>query len=319
MTAVTIISGFLGAGKTTLIREFMKKLYAKEQIVLIENEFGEIGIDAAFLENTGIAIKEINSGCICCSLVGDFKTALLQVLEQFHPDRIIFEPSGVGKLSDVLKAVKEADARLLIDKALCVVDVKKGKLYARNFGEFFRDQIEYADGVLLSRTQYASAEEISEAVMVVRGICEETAICTTPWEELDQRAWQNLFAHFKRKQYHHFSQEEEAHARHHHAHDEKHHHHHADEVFASFARETIKLYTKEEVKHIAQELAEQESYGTLLRAKGILLGEKEAYQFDVTPHEYEVRCIAAQKQGRYCVIGAKLNEDALRKLFEEGS
>ena len=130
MTAVTIISGFLGAGKTTLIREFMKKLYAKEQIVLIENEFGEIGIDAAFLENTGIAIKEINSGCICCSLVGDFKTALLQVLEQFHPDRIIIEPSGVGKLSDVLKAVKEADARLMIDKALCVVDVKKGKLYA---------------------------------------------------------------------------------------------------------------------------------------------------------------------------------------------
>ena len=316
MTAVTIISGFLGAGKTTLIREFMKKLYAKEQIVLIENEFGEIGIDAAFLENTGIAIKEINSGCICCSLVGDFKTALLQVLEQFHPDRIIIEPSGVGKLSDVLKAVKEADARLLIDKALCVVDVKKGKLYARNFGEFFRDQIEYADGVLLSRTQYASAEEISEAVMVVRGICEETAICTTPWEELDQRAWQNLFAHFKRKQYHHFSQEEEAHARHHHAHDEKHHHHHADEVFTSWGKETPHKFTKAKIEDVLKTLCETDDYGTILRAKGMVEDENGSWiYFDMVPGEYELRDGEPDYTGRLCVIGTDIDEHRLEELF----
>ena len=347
MTKIDIISGFLGAGKTTLIKKLLSDAYKGEQVVLIENEFGEIGID-------GIEIREMNSGCICCSLVGDFGKSLHEVVETYHPDRILIEPSGVGKLSDVIKAVQdvqdEIDAEL--NSFTTVVDVTKCKIYRKNFGEFFSNQIEYAGAVILSRTDKAKPEKVQESVALLRELNEKAPIITTPIEQLPgekiletmessksleeellaevaEEAHEHHHDHEEHDHEHHHDHEEHDHE-HHHDHDGKcscgcgHHHHHdheghhhADEVFTSWGQETIHTYTKDEISTILKTLEEDASYGNVLRAKGMVAGaDGEWIYFDMVPEEHEVRTGAPEYTGRICVIGAELNEDKLAELFK---
>ena len=186
MSKVDIISGFLGAGKTTLIKKLIQDCLGHEKVVLIENEFGEIGIDGSFLKEAGIEITEMNSGCICCSLVGDFSEALKQVVAKYHPDCIIIEPSGVGKLSDVIKAVENVHSdELQLNSFVTVIDVKKCKTYSLNFGEFFNNQIEYASTIILSRTQDVSMDKVQEAIDIIKSMNTTASIITTAWDELD--------------------------------------------------------------------------------------------------------------------------------------
>lgn len=249
MTKIDIISGFLGAGKTTLIKKLINEAFKGEKLVLIENEFGEIGIDGGFLKDAGVQITEMNSGCICCSLVGDFGTALKQVIADYAPDRIIIEPSGVGKLSDVIKAVKDvaAEVEVELDSYTTVADVSKCKIYMKNFGEFFNNQIESAGTIILSRTQTASEDKIEKAVALIREHNENAAIITTPWDDIDgtmiKETMQNhksvedaLFedeevcpecGHHHSHEHHHHDHDEHEH--HHHDHDEHEHHHHDHE------------------------------------------------------------------------------------------
>ena len=187
MTKIDIISGFLGAGKTTLIKKLIEEALKGQKVVLIENEFGEIGIDGGFLKESGIQINEMNSGCICCSLVGDFNTALKDVLEQYTPDRIIIEPSGVGKLSDVMKAVQkvvDAEANVVLNSHITVADAQRAKMYLKNFGEFYRNQVEFASAVILSRSQNVKEDKLEKAVELLRSLNDKCPIVTTPWEEL---------------------------------------------------------------------------------------------------------------------------------------
>ncbi|MCR5672590.1 MAG: GTP-binding protein [Lachnospiraceae bacterium] len=223
MTKVDIISGFLGAGKTTLIKKLIKEVFAGQQIVLIENEFGEIGIDGGFLKDAGINITEMNSGCICCSLVGDFATALKKVVDEFHPERIIIEPSGVGKLSDVERAVLDVaeEDGLEVATATTVVDAKKAKLYMKNFGEFFNNQVETARCVVLSRTQDVTPEKLDEVVKLVREKNHEAALITTPWDEIDGKTIFGAMSDAK-------ALERELIEEHEHHHDHEHHHHDHD-------------------------------------------------------------------------------------------
>ena len=344
MTKIDIISGFLGAGKTTLIKKLLSDAYKGEQVVLIENEFGEIGIDGGFLKEAGIEIREMNSGCICCSLVGDFGKSLHEVVDTYHPDRILIEPSGVGKLSDVIKAVQdvqgEIDAEL--NSFTTVVDVTKCKIYRKNFGEFFSNQIEYAGAVILSRTDKAKPEKIQESVALLRELNEKAPIITTPIEQLpgekiletmesSKSLEDELLAEVAKEahdheHHHHHDHEECDHEHHHHDHEEcdhEHHHHdheghhHADEVFTSWGKETIHTYTKDEVSAILKTLEEDGSYGNVLRAKGMVAGaDGEWIYFDMVPEEHEVRTGAPEYTGRICVIGAELNEDKLAELFK---
>ena len=220
MTKIDIFSGFLGAGKTTLIKKLLKEAYAGEKVVLIENEFGEIGIDGGFLKESGIEITEMNSGCICCSLVGDFSRSLAEVLERFHPDRILIEPSGVGKLSDVIRAVQDVHAEdAMLNGFTTVVDAKKCKMYMKNFGEFFGDQIEHAGAIILSHTEGLADEKVAAAVALVREHNTEAAVVTTPWGMLDGK--QILSAIEKTNTLQDELSRLEEHAHHHH-----HHHHH---------------------------------------------------------------------------------------------
>lgn len=241
MSKVDIISGFLGAGKTTLIKKLIKESLSEEKVVLIENEFGEIGIDGSFLKDAGIEITEMNSGCICCSLVGDFTEALKKVDEQYHPDRIIIEPSGVGKLSDVIEAVKNAhDTHLELNSFVTVIDTKKCKVYSKNFGEFFNNQIEYASTVILSRTQDVNEEKIQTAIDIIKELNDHANIITTPWEELTGDTILNAIEKkdllketaMEEAHHHHHDEEHECGCGHHH-HDEGHeccgHHHHDEE------------------------------------------------------------------------------------------
>ncbi len=249
---VEIISGFLGAGKTTLIKKLIKEAYAGEKLVLIENEFGEIGIDGGFMKDAGIQVNELNSGCICCSLVGDFGEALKQVVEQYHPDRIIIEPSGVGKLSDVVKAIQKAaeNVELQLNTATTVVDVTKAKVYMKNFGEFFLNQIEAAGTVILSRTQNVAEEKLMEAVEKIHELNKEARVITTAWEDISgvqileamehSTNVEDIMKNFKydpavdddeeHHHHHHHHHDEEEHEHHHHHDEEEHeHHHHHDE------------------------------------------------------------------------------------------
>ena len=371
MTKIDIISGFLGAGKTTFIKKLLKEAFEGEQVVLIENEFGEIGIDGGFLKEAGIEIKEMNSGCICCSLVGDFEKSLKEVIDTYHPDRILIEPSGVGKLSDVIKAIQDAQVNLdaQLNSFTTVVDVTKCRIYSKNFGEFFSNQIEYAGAIILSRTDKAKHEKVEESVAILRGLNEKAPIITTPIEQLSgeklletmegsKSLEEELLAeivcpecgghhdhdeecgcghehhdHDEHEHHHHDHDEHE----HHHDHDEHHHHdhdhgeecgcghdhhhdhhghHHADEVFTSWGKETIQTYTKEETSNILKTLESDSSYGTILRAKGMVAGaDGEWIYFDMVPEEHEVRTGAAEYTGRICVIGSKLDEHKLEELF----
>ena len=238
MTKIDIISGFLGAGKTTLIKKLLKGAYQGEQVVLIENEFGEIGIDGGFLKEAGIEIREMNSGCICCSLVGDFGTALVEVVEKYHPDRIIIEPSGVGKLSDVIKAVENVKDKceIQLNSYTTVADVKKCKMYLRNFGEFFSNQIAYAGTIVLSRTDVADEKKVKEAIDLIRSLNESAHIITTPVEQLEPEQVKAVMENEKADLADELLKEAHEHHHHHHhdhdeececgCHDHEHHHHH---------------------------------------------------------------------------------------------
>ena len=391
MTKIDIFSGFLGAGKTTLIKKLIKESFAGQKVVLIENEFGEIGIDGGFLKDSGVEINEMNSGCICCSLVGDFGKALEQVVEQFHPDRILIEPSGVGKLSDIIQAVENLDlADVQLNGFTTIVDAKKAKIYMKNFGEFFNNQVEHASSIILSHTKGMDEEKLTQVVALLREHNPHATIITTDWDALDGK--KILAAMEKRdtidEALHHL-EEEQAHAHHHdhddargcghdhdhhhhdddeecccgheHDHDHDHHHehdddeecccghehhhdhehehehhhhdhddhcccghdhgheghHHADEVFDSIGIETPKKYTIEKIEKALEALEDPHAYGFVLRAKGIVEGEDGQWiHFDYVPGEPDVRTGSAEITGRLCVIGSKLEEDAIRKLFE---
>lgn len=350
MTKVDIISGFLGAGKTTLIAKLLKEGLAGEQVVLIENEFGEIGIDGGFLKESGVEIREMNSGCICCSLVGDFGTSLKEVVEKYHPDRIIIEPSGVGKLSDVIKAVKDLhiENEIRLNSASTVADASKVKVYMKNFGEFFNNQIEHAGTIILSRTQNVSEAKLKTDIELIRSLNKDAHIITTPWDDIDGKqildAMENvtnleleMLAEAAAKvaeeheHHHHHDGEcgcghdhhDEEHEHHHHHDDEcgcghhhEHGHHHADEVFTSWGVETPNKYDKEELSEILRKLSETDDYGNILRAKGMLPCTDGKWMFfDLVPEEYEIREGKPDFTGRICVIGAELKEAALKELF----
>ena len=383
MTKIDIFSGFLGAGKTTLIKKLLKEAYKGEQVVLIENEFGEIGIDGGFLKEAGVEIREMNSGCICCSLVGDFGTALKEVIAKYEPQRIVIEPSGVGKLSDVIKAVQkiENEVEIKLNSFTTVVDATKCKMYMKNFGEFFSNQIEYAGTVILSRTDKASEEKIATALEIIRGLNQTAAVITTPIEKLsgekildtmeNNRSLEKELMdeevcpvcgghhdhdHHHEHEHHHDHDHEECGCGHDHEHDhehhhdhdheecgcghdhehdhehhhdhdheecgcghdhEHHHHHHADEVFTSWGKETTKKYTKEGIHEILEALSNHnDEYGMVLRAKGMVEGEDGQWiYFDMVPGEADVREGAPEYTGRICVIGSKMNEANLTRLF----
>ncbi len=353
MTKVDIISGFLGAGKTTLIKKLLAEAFPGEQLVLIENEFGEISIDSGFLKESGVQISEMSSGCICCSLVGDFGQALRDVQAQYHPDRILIEPSGVGKLSDVIVAVQNTIAdvpEMVLNSAVTVADASKVKVYMKNFGEFYNNQIESAGAIILSRTQKLSQEKLEAAVALLREKNMDAAILTTPWDQLDGKVIlsameqvslaDELLAKMRAEheaaeaehahehgehEHHHHDHDHEEHDHHDHGPDctcschdhdhEHHHHHHADEVFSSWGRETPKHFSAGEITQILTKLDSGE-YGSILRAKGIVNAQDGGWlEFDYVPEEQEVREGRPDYTGRLCVIGAHLNEARLAELF----
>ena len=336
MVKVDIISGFLGAGKTTLIKQLLAHVYAGENVVLIENEFGEIGIDGGFLKEAGIEIREMNSGCICCSLVGDFATSLKEVVTRYNPDRILIEPSGVGKLSDVIKAVENVKDEL--DLEICykvaVIDVTKCKMYLKNFGEFYKNQIESASTVIFSRTDIAKAEKVEEALELVKSLNEEAAVITTPVQELDDEILINALKnegaakdlireeecccghHHGHHHHHHHEDGEECCCGHHHEHGHHHHHHHADEVFTSWGMETSKAYSKNKLEEIFTRF-DNETKGTILRSKGILKSEEgdNWLYFDYVPGQFEIREGNKDYIGKVCVIAAGYTEEELKEFF----
>ncbi len=382
MTKIDIFSGFLGAGKTTLIKKLIAEAYSGEKLVLIENEFGDIGIDGGFLQDAGVNITEMNSGCICCSLVGDFGKALKQVITDYTPDRILIEPSGVGKLSDVIRAVQELEMPdITLNAFTTVVDVNKCKMYMKNFGEFFNNQIECASAIILSHTTGAADAKLNSCVQLLREHNSTADILTTPWEQLtgaqilevlekkntledelkqlveeaqicpvcgrhhehhhehDEHCCCEHEHHHEHDEYcccehdheHHHEHDEhcccEHDHEHHHEHDEhcccghdhdhghEHHHHHADEVFTSFGAETGRRYTVDEITAALSALENEEKYGIILRAKGIVSGTDGFIHFDYVPGEPDVRTGSAVPTGRLCVIGSDIHEDALKELF----
>ncbi|MBR4543949.1 MAG: GTP-binding protein [Lachnospiraceae bacterium] len=394
MTKIDVISGFLGAGKTTLIKKLLAEAWKGEQVVLIENEFGEIGIDGGFLKEAGVEITEMNSGCICCSLVGDFGTALKDVMSRFSPDRIVIEPSGVGKLSDVVRAVEQADLGegAKLNSAITVVDANKAKLYVKNFGEFFVNQVENAGTIILSRTDNISDEKLQKTLDILKEHNAKATIITTPWDQITGTSIKDtmegvdlmdtLLKEVIEKYEHHDEHEEHEHCchhhhddddddehehhcchhhdddddehehhhhdhgehEHHHDHDEHHHHHHhdgeecddpecechhhhdhdhhhhhhADEVFGSWGMETAAKYTEEEISDALAKLVDAVTYGTVLRAKGMVPSVDGGWiYFDYVPGESNVRKGEPQPTGKFCVIGSKLNEEELGELFKK--
>ena len=316
MTKVDIFSGFLGAGKTTLIKKLIEDgAYGEEKIVLIENEFGEIGVDGGFLKDTGIEINQMDSGCICCSLVGDFGKALNKVIEEFSPDRILIEPSGVGKLSDVIIAVRDLhNEKICLNGFTTVVDAKKCKMYMKNFGEFFNNQVEHAGSIILSHVKGLSQEKLDACVELLRSHNKEASIVTTDWnsitgeqilETMEKKQTLSAELEHLRKE----ACEEEAEHNHH-------NHHHADEVFDEFGVETSHKFTKEIMEDALKELMKEERAGMVLRAKGIVECDNgEWIHFDYVPGEPEVRIGAAATTGMICVIGTGLKKDVIKEIF----
>ena len=348
MTKIDIISGFLGAGKTTLIRKLIEEAFAGQQIVLIENEFGEIGIDGGFLKDAGVNITEMNSGCICCSLVGDFGEALHKVMEQFAPDRIIIEPSGVGKLSDVRRAVENVaeDCDLEVNSLVTVADATKVKMYMKNFGEFYNNQVESAGTIVLSRTQKLTQEKLDAAIAMIREKNDDATIITTPWDDISGKQIVETMEHSVSLAHDLLEEVEEEHEHHHHhdhdhdhdhdehehhhqdhdhdhddhGHHHHHHHHHghdADEVFVSWGAETARKYTAEELVGMLETLGDTSVYGLVLRAKGMVSRADGTWlYFDMVPGEHELRDGQPEVTGRLCVIGSGLQVDKLNELFK---
>ena len=325
MTKIDIVSGFLGAGKTTLIGKLLKEALADTKVVLIENEFGEIGIDGGFLKEAGIEIKEMNSGCICCSLVGDFGESLREVLDTYTPERVLIEPSGVGKLSDVMKAVQDAmsDRDVELNSAVAVVDACKCKMYIKNFGEFFINQIEHAGTIILSRTDKLSEDKLAACVEMIREHNKKATVITTPWDALDGKdilatieGAKDLEAELMREVMEHHEEHDHEHEHHHH-HDHE-GHHHADEIFTSWGLETPAAYTRAEIGQILERLKDEETYGLVLRAKGMVPDAEGGWiYFDYVPEESNVRGGKPDVTGKFCVIGSKLKEDKLEELFHK--
>lgn len=340
MTKIDIFSGFLGAGKTTLIKKLIAEAYVGEKLVLIENEFGEIGIDGGFLKESGVNITEMNSGCICCSLVGDFAKALSQVIRDFSPDRIIIEPSGVGKLSDVIKAVKDLhNEEIVLNSAVTVADAKKCKMYIKNFGEFYNNQLEHAGTIVLSRTDSLEEDKLASVIDLIRSVNKDAQIISTPWSEItgkqilstmeNENNLAKELEHIHHEHHHHdeHCECEHHHHEHHHEHGEHcecgchehhhNHHHHADEVFESIGFETANSYAKGKIKEILKELNNTEKYGVILRAKGYVASneEKDWIFFDFVPEESDLRSGAPEVIGRIVVIGSNINKNALQELF----
>ena len=356
MTKIDIYSGFLGAGKTTLIKKMIQESYCGQKLVLIENEFGEIGIDGGFLQDAGINITEMNSGCICCSLVGDFGKALTQVIEEYAPDRIVIEPSGVGKLSDVIAAVNKVTGdEVTLGYTVAVVDAGKVKVYMKNFGEFYNNQIETASTIILSRTDAIPQQKLDTAVAMLREHNAQATIVTTPWDaltgaqlieamegkatlaaELAQLVHEHHHHdhdehcccdhdHDHDHEHEHHEHEHHDHEHHHHDHDEHcccghdhdhdHHHHHADEVFTSWGVETARKFTIPGIEAALKKLDSRE-YGFVLRAKGIVAAEDGSWiHFDYVPGEANVRTGSAAVTGKLCVIGSELDEADIAALF----
>lgn len=305
MIKIDIISGFLGAGKTTLIKKLLQEALTEEKVVLIENEFGEIGIDGGFLKETGVEMKEMNSGCICCSLTGDFVSAFSELIETYTPDRILIEPSGVGKLSDVISAIQNMKSKeeLKLNNFVTVIDAVKCKMFMKNFGEFYNNQIAYAKTIVLSRTKNLKLTRLEECIHLLQDKNPKATIITTPWEEMQGKtilsameAGDALETHLL------FQQTEEKHQ--------------ADDVFESFGMETVRIYTKEELEACLTELSKVLQYGIVLRAKGMLPSVDGFLHFDYVPDEIQIRTGSADYTGRLCVIGSSLNREALKMLFQ---
>ena len=411
-TKIDVISGFLGAGKTTFIKRLVEGNKDKGKTIIIENEFGEIGIDGGFLKNSGIEIKEMNSGCICCSLAGDFEASLRELLEKYSPNRVIIEPSGVGKLSDVLKAVSDVEKDLPVESnsAVTVVDVKKCKMYMKNFGEFFNNQIQFANTIILSRTDLADDKKIEEAVALIKGVNPDATIVTTPLDKLSDEKIEEMLSKpidlkselleelAKEHEHHHHHHDHDEHCEHEHHHDndehcdhehhhdhdehcehehhhdhdehcehehhhdhdehcEHHHHHdhgehcehehhhdhdehcehehhhdhhdhcgcghdhhdhhHADDVFDSWGMEQVPAISEDKLKSILDGFADEEKYGVILRAKGMIkdVNSDDWFYFDLVPGENDIRRGDAEYTGKVCVIGAGLKSEELKKCF----
>ena len=399
-TKIDVISGFLGAGKTTFIKRLVEGNKDKGKTIIIENEFGEIGIDGGFLKNSGIEIKEMNSGCICCSLAGDFEASLRELLEKYSPNRVIIEPSGVGKLSDVLKAVSDVEKDLPVESnsAVTVVDVKNCKMYMKNFGEFFNNQIQFANTIILSRTDLADDKKIEEAVALIKGVNPDATIVTTPLDKLSDEKIEEMLSkpidlkselleelakehehhhhhhdhdehcehehhhdhdehcehehHHEHDEHcehehhhdhdehceheHHHDHDEHCEHEHHHDHDEhcehEHHHdhhdhcgcghdhhdhHHADDVFDSWGMEQVPAISEDKLKSILDGFADEEKYGVILRAKGMIkdANSDDWFYFDLVPGENDIRRGDAEYTGKVCVIGAGLKSEELKKCF----
>ncbi len=397
MTKIDIISGFLGAGKTTYIKKMLEEAYKGEQVVLIENEFGEVGIDGGFLKDAGIQITEMNSGCICCSLVGDFDKNLHEVLDTYHPDRILIEPSGVGKLSDVMTSVikLEEDCDVKLGGLVTVVNALKASKQMKAFGEFFNNQIEFATTVVLSRSQTASEDQLEFCVKQIQALNPKAAIITTPWDQITgaklldvMEGQDNLAADMKNlakeaheheeeehehehhhdhhdhehEHDHHHEHDHEEHEHHHHDHDHEegecpvcgghhhhdedhdhdhehehehdphhhdhdghcccghdhdhHHHHHADDVFATWGKETPHKFDKATIEHAMKVFADTTDYGTIIRSKGMVPSTEGGWiYFDFVDGEYELREGEPDYTGRLVVIGADIDEHKIEELF----
>ena len=389
---IDIYSGFLGAGKTTLIKKMISEGYKNEKLMLIENEFGQIGIDGGFLKESGINITEMNSGCICCSLVGDFSEALKQAISTYNPDRIIIEPSGVGKLSDVIKATESVlNEAVVLNGFTTVADVNKCKMYMKNFGEFFNNQIEEVKCIVLSHTANASEHKIAECVTLLREKNPHATIITTDWDKLDgeqilsaiensnsiekeleEMKHEHHHNHHHHEHHHHHDEEcdcgchehhhdhehdedcdcDDHHHNHNHNHDHDHyhqhhdedcdchdhehyhhhdehcdchehehhhhhhHHHHADDVFESWGVETANKFDVSNIEAILNALSNEEQYGMILRAKGILdSNDGEWIYFDYIPGAIDIRHGKADVIGKLCVIGSNINKENIKNLF----
>lgn len=382
MIKIDVISGFLGAGKTTLIKKLFESSFNNEKVVLIENEFGEIGIDGGFLKQSGVEIKEINSGCICCSLVGDFSESMKEVIATYSPDRIIIEPSGVGKLSDIINAINALEADVKLNILVTVVDGSKAKIYLKNFGEFFINQVDAADTVMINKIDKLDEEKLLEVVALIKEKNPRANIITTPIDELsglklleileDKASLKEQLikqlehehecdchhhehhhhhdhececgchhndhehhhdheceCHHHDHEYHHDHDHECECGCHHHEHEHDHdhececgchhhdHHHHADDVFTSWGIETPLAISKEQLEKFLTALADEESLGIIVRAKGILkASDNESwYYFDYVSGDFEIRLGAPDYTGRLCVIGSKINEQKIEELF----
>ena len=379
MVKVNIISGFLGAGKTTLIKKLLGGSIAKEKVILLENEYGEIGIDGGFMKDAGITVTELNSGCICCTLAGDFQKSIDELIDTYHPDRILVEPTGVGKLSEIIAAVEKAKTRhedLVIAGCATVVDAGKCRMYLKNFGEFFIDQVKSASTIIFSRTQLLAADRVEKSRALIEEQHPDARIITTPWDELDADFMLEVIEngkpieihveldddddddeeeehehhhhhdhdhdehehehhhhdhdddeeheHHHDHEHHHHDEDEHEHHHDHDEHDHHHHHHHhhpgehdADEVFENIGVETARRFTQDEIRSMTSALSDQEEYGLILRAKGILqTPEGNWFQFDYVPGELDLRDSSADYAGRLVVIGTNIEEKALKELFK---